>query len=51
VQTFAAHFSAIEGARKISGINDPDSANANPYGGLALASSAVSHNIKLTFIT
>jgi hypothetical protein len=48
VQTFAAHFSAVDGAHKISGLDDLDSTIAKPYGGLALASSAVSHNIQLT---
>lgn len=44
LQTFAAHFTAISGVRKIDGIDDPDKGIANPRGALALCCAAVCTN-------
>jgi len=41
LQTFAAHFTAIDGARKILGIDDPEAGLAKPIGALRLAAAAV----------
>jgi len=37
IQTFGAHFSAIQGAREILGVHGPDLEVANPRGGLTLS--------------
>jgi hypothetical protein len=42
LQTFAASLTALQGARKIDGLDDPDKSVARSYGGLALAAAAVS---------
>jgi hypothetical protein len=41
IQTFSAHFSAIHGARKISGVDNPDLKVPKPIGGLALSITGV----------
>ena len=41
LQTFAAHFTAIDGAHKILGIDDPEAGLAKPIGALGLAAAAV----------
>src|SRR5215471_8841048 len=43
VQTFAAHFTAIQGAVKVPLIGDPHSPDTLPTCGLALSAAAVSH--------
>lgn len=42
IQTLGEHFSAIDGARSISGVHDP---NAKPRGALALSIAAVCSHI------
>ena len=42
LQTFGAHWTAVAGARKIDGINDPNLPMGKPIGGLGLAAAAVS---------
>ena len=42
VQTFAAHLTAAEGAKKIPGLHDPDIAIPVPIGALGLACASVS---------
>ena len=44
LQTFATHFTAISGARKIDGVDDPDKGIAHPRGALALCCAAVCIN-------
>ncbi|KAG2110398.1 uncharacterized protein F5147DRAFT_652007 [Suillus discolor] len=46
VQTFGAHFTAINGARKIHGLEKPGE-NLNPVGGLALSCAAVERALTL----
>jgi hypothetical protein len=41
IQTFSAHFSAIQGAREILGVHGPDLEVAKPQGALALSIVAV----------
>ena len=53
LQTFGAHWTAVTGARKLSGIDDPDVPVGKPIGGLGLAAAAVSiiylNNTTLTY--
>ena len=42
LQTFGAHWTAVAGARKIDGIDDPNLPMGKPIGGLSLAAAAVS---------
>ena len=44
LQTFATHFTAISGARKIDGVDDTDKGIAHPRGALALCCAAVCIN-------
>ncbi|KIM86487.1 hypothetical protein PILCRDRAFT_4965 [Piloderma croceum F 1598] len=46
LQTFAASLTALQGARKIDGLDDPDESVARSYGGLALAAAAVKRGLK-----
>jgi hypothetical protein len=46
VQTLAAHYTAIDGARKITGM---ESAIAKPIGAIALSCAAVCHLFILCF--
>jgi hypothetical protein len=41
VRTFAAHFSAIQGAIKVPALGDANSPDTYPCGGLALSTAAV----------
>ncbi|KAG2110497.1 hypothetical protein DEU56DRAFT_920176 [Suillus clintonianus] len=47
VQTFGAHFTAINGARKIHGLLDKPEEDLNPAGGLALSCAAVERALTL----
>ena len=46
LQTFASHLNAVKGTQKIEGLED-----SRPYGGLAIATAAVSHGIAITTIS
>jgi len=45
LQTLAAHLNATKGEQKIRGLED-----SQPYGGLAIATAAVSHDIIIPFL-
>ena len=53
LQTFGAHWTAVTGAQKLSGIDNPDVLVGKPVGGLGLAAVAVSiiylNNTTLTY--
>ena len=53
LQTFGAHWTAVAGTQKLSGIDDPDVPVGKLVGGLGLAAAAVSiiylNNTTLTY--
>jgi hypothetical protein len=49
MQTLAAHYSAIDGARKILGIDSANSAIEKPIGALALSCTVVRRSFILCF--
>ena len=53
LQNFGAHWTAVAGAQKLSGIDNPDVPVGKPIGGLGLVAAAVSiiylNNTTLTY--
>ena len=50
LQTFGAHLTAVAGARKIDGIDDPKLPVGKPIGGLGLTAAAVRTTIHVKVI-
>lgn len=50
IQTFGAHYTAIVGAKRIMGVNDPNEPLKKAIGGLGLAATAVSESLYDKFV-